>query len=155
MYKKGYTVYRNHELPDWPQVSLEKLLEAAVQDEDGYDLMIMIVPKSPDGVADLEWEVSQHAGMYVMADKYDIGGLKSYSLDQMCKCVAFQSKESIWLIVDLVVSTVLDTTALNDRLGLCFANNINYYKEDSRFKAMLKQHSDIAFAVINELANKP
>ena len=86
MYKKGYIVYPDEELLDWPEVSLQKLLQAAVQYDD--DLGLTMEPLTCPALLDRDWkwEMSEHAAMYVMDDKYDIGGLKSYSLDQMIKC---------------------------------------------------------------------
>ena len=85
IYSGDYTITHTQDLREWPQIFLDKLLKANFRGDSADDAVkqvLMAVRHA--GIWD--WVAKTHLDMYVMADKYGIKGLTTYSIDRMFEC---------------------------------------------------------------------
>ena len=79
-------------------------------------------------------EIGRHVGVYIIADKYDIPGLRKKALDDMLGVIALgEHDEYIWLIIDLLTAAGVNEVEWKEKIDRYFEGYVSGHLTDQRF----------------------
>ena len=156
MYYGEYPTRRAEEDPYGSHVCLDMLDASFHGDECQEALEAVFKAVECDDSPESEGRLKSHFMLYTIADKYGIRGLDNHSVNRMLEEVIIWDGNmyKIWLIVEFMETTNISTKVMKELLIPSFVDNIDSYKGDSRFDAMVRIHSDLALGIIKGLAGQ-